>query len=1007
MTNNYDKLQKVLTEVFQLDKAELDFGIYRIMNQKRSDVEAFLTEKLPAQVRGILEQNNTGDTAELQKELDKTVNLLRDAGVDDPYSSSKVKELKSKIENGPSIDALEQDVFSHLASFFKRYYKEGDFISLRRYKKDVYAIPYEGEEVKLHWANHDQYYIKTSEYLKNYAFKLPGGKTVKFELKEASIEQNNNKTQKDKERRFALYTEDPVTIEGETLSINFTYEPHKKSVKQDSLIEKAIKDISGKIPSTFHDVLTLKPTEKNKKRTLLEKHINDYTARNSFDYFIHKDLGGFLRKELDFYIKNEVLFIDDINTEDEVAFGSQISKIKALKQVASKIITFLDQLENFQKKLWLKKKFVVNSNYCITLDRIPEEYFPDILKNNTQLEEWKKLFNVAVKDLVGLKKEPYLVLDTKFFPQNFKDKLVAEFDDLEAETVGLLINSENFQALNLINEKFKKSIRSVYIDPPYNTSASEIIYKNSYKHSSWLSFIRDRLNFAKQFLNNDGIFCITIDDLEYPILKTLCDEIFGIDNYLATTPIRNNPSGRSTLKGFSVNHEYAIYYSKSESLSTVGKLPHNKKQIERYNLEDKDGKKYEWENLRRNGPDSNKEDRPKQFYPIFADERGTIRVPKINWNDKTNEWDLKEDKTSSETIVYPIHPNGAEKVWRYSLENIVNEPDRFKAEFSNGTIELYRRKYLNSTGVLPRTWWDKPEYSARDNGTRDIVNLFGKNNQFDFPKAVGAVSDSLKVTNLIDRERVIDFFAGSGTTGHAVLKLNREDKGNRKFILVEMGEYFNSVTKPRIQKAIYSDNWKDGKPQDKIGISQMFKYMSLESYEDSLNNLVLQKDQKQRDLLIGNEGVQEEYLLKYMLDVESREHLFDLEAFKNPFNYYLKITENNELIPTTVDLVETFNYLLGLHVKRIQKIGAYKTVEGTTNKGDKVLVIWRNLEETDNADLERFVNKAGFNILDGEFDTIYVNGDNNLANFRKDEDNWKVLLTEEVFFTEMFDVKNI
>src|SRR5690606_18955980 len=154
-----------------------------------------------------------------------------------------------------------------------------------------------------------------------------------------------------------------VTIEGETLSINFTYEPHKKSVKQDSLIEKAIKDISGKIPPTFHDVLTLKPTEKNKKRTLLEKHINDYTDRNSFDYFIHQDLGGFLRKELDFYIKNEVLFIDDINTEDEVAFGSQISKIKALKQVASKIITFLDQLENFQKKLWLKKKFVVNSNY--------------------------------------------------------------------------------------------------------------------------------------------------------------------------------------------------------------------------------------------------------------------------------------------------------------------------------------------------------------------------------------------------------------------------------------------------------------------------------------------------------------------------------------------------------------------------------------------------------------------------------------------------------------------
>ncbi|MFD0976816.1 site-specific DNA-methyltransferase [Salinimicrobium gaetbulicola] len=1006
MSNNYDKLQKVLTEVFQLDKAELDFGIYRIMNQKRNDVETFLTEKLPSQVREILEQNNNGDTAELQKELEKTVNLLKDAGVD-PSSSSKVKELKHKIENGTSVDALEQDVFSHLASFFKRYYKDGDFISLRRYKKDVYAIPYEGEEVKLHWANHDQYYIKTSEYLKNYAFKLPGDKTVKFELKEASTEQNNNKASKDKERRFALYTEEPVSVDGNTLVINFTYEPHKKSVKQEKLIEKAHKELSGKIPQNFQEVFALKPTEKNKKRTLLEKHINDYTARNSFDYFIHKDLGGFLRRELDFYIKNEVLFIDDINTEDEVAFETQISKIKALKQVAGKIITFLEQLENFQKKLWLKKKFVVNSNYCITLDRIPEEYYQEILQNNMQLEEWKRLFNVKVKDLDGLKKEPFLVVDTKFFSQKFKDNLLAEFDDLDMATNGLLVNSENFQALNLLNKKYKDHLQSVYIDPPYNTSASEIIYKNSYKHSSWLSFLRDRLIFAKNFLTEQGIFCITIDDLEYPILKVLCDQIFGPENYLATTPIRNNPSGRSTLKGFSVNHEYAIYFSKSETISTVGKLPHSKKQIERYNLQDPDGRRYEWENLRRNGPDSNKEDRPKQYYPIFAKKNGEIRVPEIEWSAKSTEWMLKEKEASDESVILPIHPNGTKKVWRYSLENILNEPQRFKAEFNNGTVELYRKKYLNSTGVLPRTWWDKPEYSARDNGTRDIVNLFGKNNQFDFPKAVGAVIDSLKVTNLKDKETVIDFFAGSGTTGHAVININRDDGRERKYILVEMGEYFSSTTKPRIQKAIYTENWKNGKPHDKKGISQIFKYLYLESYEDALNNLVLQRDQKQRDLLSGNEAVEEEYLLKYMLNVESRGHLFNLEAFKNPFNYQLKVTENNELIPTTVDLVETFNYLLGLHVKRIQRIGAYKTVEGVNNKGEKILVIWRNLEETDSNDLERFVTKAGFNILDGEFDTIYVNGDNNLANFRKDEDNWKVLLTEEVFFTEMFDVKDV
>ena len=206
-------------------------------------------------------------------------------------------------------------------------------------------------------------------------------KTVKFTLKEANTEQNNNKTQNDQERRFALYEEEPVTIDGKTIHLNFTYEPHKKSVKQDKLLESAVAQLTEKVPAAFTQIFSLAPTEKNKKRTLLEKHLNDFSARNTFDYFIHKDLGGFLTRELDFYIKNEVLFIDDINTDNEQAFTTQLSKIRALKQVASKIITFLAQLENFQKKLWLKKKFVISCDYCITLDRIPESYYNEIANN--------------------------------------------------------------------------------------------------------------------------------------------------------------------------------------------------------------------------------------------------------------------------------------------------------------------------------------------------------------------------------------------------------------------------------------------------------------------------------------------------------------------------------------------------------------------------------------------------------------------------------------------------
>src|SRR5205823_244654 len=130
------------------------------------------------------------------------------------------------------------------------------------------------------------------------------------------------------------------------------------------------------------------PTEKNKDRTLLEKHLTEYTATNTFDYFIHKDLGGFLRRELDFYIKNEVMYLDDIESGSAPHVEQYLAKIKAMRRIAHKVVDFLAQLENFQKKLWLKKKFVVETNYCITLDRVSEQLYPEIALNNAQREEW-------------------------------------------------------------------------------------------------------------------------------------------------------------------------------------------------------------------------------------------------------------------------------------------------------------------------------------------------------------------------------------------------------------------------------------------------------------------------------------------------------------------------------------------------------------------------------------------------------------------------------------------
>ncbi|MDR9756018.1 MAG: DNA methyltransferase [Thermoanaerobacterales bacterium] len=180
---------------------------------------------------------------------------------------------------------------------------------------------------------------------------------------------------------------------------------------------------------------------------------------------------------------------------------------------------------------------------------------------------------------------------------------------------------------------------------------------------------------------------------------------------------------------------------------------------------------------------------------------------------------------------------------------------------------------------------------------------------------------------------VLDYFAGSGTTAHAVINLNREDGGNRKYILVEMGNYFNTVTKPRIKKAIYAKDWKDGKPQDRnTGVSQIFKYIRLESYEDTLNNIELTRTPEQTRQLMIDTKLFNEYLISYMLDIESRGSLLNLDIFKEPFDYKMKIAENNETKETNIDMVETFNYLIGLTVTKQKAAVRYNALPDTQSK---------------------------------------------------------------------------
>jgi adenine-specific DNA-methyltransferase len=1014
-TQAFKQLKEQLREMFQLDRGDLDFGLYRIMNQKRGEVTEFLDKHLLPQVRTILEEYQPAGGASAKDDLNKLIASLSDAGVD-PETSPKVQELRAKLSDSVDMGKLENEIYSDLYNFFKRYYSEGDFMSMRRYKEGVYALPYEGEEVKLHWANHDQYYIKTSENLKNYSFKTAGGKRVRFEVVAGGTEVANNKALEGKERRFVLHEAAPIVATADELTIRFEYRPDEGKRKQDDITKETLEQLLNLAEVNSFGLSEKAPTEKNKDRTLLEKYVSDYTAKHQFDYFIHKDLGRFLRQELDFYIKNEIMHLDDIENETAPKVETYLAKVRAMRKVAGKIIQFLAQLEDFQKKLWLKKKFVLETHYCITLDHIigseaEDELLPIIAANEQQREEWVKLF--AIDDLEGyatpltttfLKANDKLQVDTKFFDTIFKYRLLSLFDNLDEQTDGVLINSENFQALGCLLNRYKGKIDGIYIDPPYNTDASAILYKNDYKDASWITLMENRLNQAKALLENDGMICVAIDDEEVAKLILLLEDTFAKE--IGIAPVRSNPAGRKTRGTLAPAHEYALFYGNSEK-TTPGTLELSEKRFARYPNEDEKGR-FAWANFIRSGTNDKRSDRPKMHYPIAVNANDKIRIPNIKWSPSKGEYEILENIDDTEKLVYPITEDGTEKRYQRGYERVSTELDQYKvSRDKNGRISIHFKTYMDESSV-PITWWDSKDYASANYGAAELKALF-KENPFDFPKAQKLVQDCLRVLGVKNGFTTLDFFSGSGTTGHAAITLNRELAIKSKYILVEMGKYFSAITFPRTLKAAYSKDWKDGKPVSREGVSHILKYMALEQYEDALDNLGLGKSETQSALLASNPTLNEQYMLGYMLDVESRgsQSLLNIDDFADPFAYTLRITRNDDTQLVNVDLVETFNYLLGLTIRTVDrdKTGIV-TVTGKNALGENCLIIWRNTTDVTNDKLDAWFGKR-YSSKDFEFDAIYVNGDNNIENMKLADDHWKVRLIEAEFKRLMFDVQDV
>jgi adenine-specific DNA-methyltransferase len=778
MSQKFEKLKTLLKELFQLDQPDLDFGLYRIMHAKSAEVTQFLDKDLLPQVQQAFGLYKTADKAELEKELAKAIEQAQSLGAD-PETLPKVKELRARIANDAvDIGGLENEVYDHLFSFFRRYYSEGDFLAKRVYRPGVYAIPYEGEEVKLHWANRDQYYIKTSEYLRDYAFRLKldnaaNPMRVHFRLADAAEgEHGNVKAAEGKDRVFILAAEDFIAEEDGDLVLRFAYRPatladwaeseregKKKPPAQKDLTASAVSRILAVSDAAFTSwVAELGKPHMNLNgekpgHSRLEGHLKRYTARNTFDYFIHKDLGGFLRRELDFYVKNEVMHLDDIESDTAPRVEQYLSKIKVIRRIASKVIDFLAQLEDFQKKLWLKKKFVVETQYCVTLDRVPEDFYPEIAANDAQREEWVRLF--AIDEIKGdlatpaytkplsaefLGANQTLVLDTSCFNKEFVSRLIARLDLGSNQRSGLLIHSENLSGLSLIQKTFDKSVECIFSDPPYNTGLGDFLYRDNFRHSTWMSMIHDRYALASKIMRSDGACWTTLDVNEAANFPKVADSVFGADCFIDSIGWKDTIawekvySPRMDAKQFSSSIDFIFVYSGIPNWSPKHlKISPN---LEQFPHVDSEGFKYRSDPLRKWGKNSLRTDRQNLWFPI---------------------------ESPDGVEVWPIKPDGTEGCWRWQKSTVKDRYDELDWLDKGHGLQPYVRQYAEKSDWRPvETLWDYEDVGSTHEAAEELKALM-PGNKF----------QTVKPTRLV--RRVIDAsgdeyltLLGSGPIDHSL-----------------------------------------------------------------------------------------------------------------------------------------------------------------------------------------------------------------------------------------------
>lgn len=485
-----------------------------------------------------------------------------------------------------------------------------------------------------------------------------------------------------------------------------------------------------------------------------------------------------------------------------------------------------------------------------------------IVKLQKQLESFKHSNDHFLKNKLFLHydiKEPEKVVvdcETKLPVLTEVDKKKIQ-KGKEGDPTHLIIEGDNYHALSVLNYTHAGKIDLIYIDPPYNTGNKDFIYndrfvdrEDSFRHSKWLSFMDHRLRLAKNLLSETGVIFISIDDNEQAHLRLLCDQIFGEENFLGTISVVNNLKGRSDDEHIATATEYLLVYAKYEDKFEMGGFPLPEEAISEYDQKDNFGF-YKEVGFRKTGKGWRRSDRPNMFYPIYFDPD----TEKISL-----------DKFDGAVEILPLTAKGEEGRWRWGKDTFLAryERDIKIRKVRSGRFSVYTKMRIDEGGeertLLPKSIWIDPRYDTAKGGN-ELKKLFNTTEEiFENPKPIDFIQDIIRVsTNQSDI--ILDFFAGSGTTGHAVLKLNAQDGGKRQFILCSTNDekepIVDKVLYPRIKKVIegYSDT---------AGIPANLRYFKTDFVEKkgSVSQLKIDLTRKCAEMLCVKENVFEEVKLK-------------------------------------------------------------------------------------------------------------------------------------------------